>query len=207
MQCKVTDCGSEARYKSACLCQKHYFRQWRYGATETTKVGKGRNRYVMPDGYIHVRRPGHPLANKNGLVSEHRAIVYDDLGPGPMNCELCGVEVTWSNVHIDHIDNSTDNNVRANLRPTCNSCNTQRGRKPEHTYSRNTAITYGGVTLTAHEWGKDPRVMVTGKTIRDRLRAGMTEEQALFAPKKTHNGKPCSKTDKRRQEARKLEKQ
>lgn len=206
MLCSVKDCGREARYKAACLCQKHYFRQRRYGTTETTKVGKGKNRYVMPDGYIHVRIPGHPLASKNGVVAEHRAVVYDDLGPGEMKCALCGVGVTWSTVHIDHIDNSTDNNARENLRPTCNACNTRRGRRPEHTYLGRTSLTHEGVTQTAHEWSKDPRVSVNGATIRRRLRDGMTDQDALFSPKRTHNGKPCRKTELRRSNANNLEK-
>jgi 5-methylcytosine-specific restriction endonuclease McrA len=204
LQCKVDDCGRPARYKAACLCQKHYFRVRRYGTTETTKVGKGRDRYVTPAGYVYVRRPEHPLAIKNGLVAEHRAVVYDDLGPGPMNCELCGVVVTWERVHIDHIDETTENNVRTNLRPTCNACNTQRGRAPEHTYCGRLGITYEGVTKTAHEWASDPRVAVTGKTIRARLNAGQTVEQALFGAKATHNGNTRPADERRRAKAKKL---
>jgi 5-methylcytosine-specific restriction endonuclease McrA len=185
MLCKVEDCERPARYKAACLCQKHYFRVWRYGTPETTRNGKGRDHYVTPSGYVYVRRPGHPLALRSGLVSEHRAVVYDDIGEGPMCCELCGVSVAWDTVHIDHIDESTNNNVRSNLRPTCATCNTRRGRKPEHTYSE-LPIEFGGITQTAHEWSRDPRVRVCGSTIRRRIRSGQSVEQALFGAKKTH---------------------
>ena len=187
MQCKVDDCGNSVRYKAACLCQKHYFRLRRYGTTDTIKVGKGRDRYVTPSGYVRIRRPGHPLANKDGLVSEHRAVVYDDLGPGPMCCELCGVTVTWETVHIDHIDNTTDNNVRSNLRPTCNACNTKRGRLPEHSYAGRLAIEWNGRTMTAHEWVRELSLPISSSCLRRRIRSGQTAEQALFGEKKTHS--------------------
>lgn len=188
MLCKVDGCGRSARYKAARLCQKHYFRQYRYGTTETTRVGKGRDRYVTPSGYVYIRRPNHPLALTSGLVSEHRALVFDDLGPGPMRCALCGIEVTWETVHIDHIDETTDNNVRSNLRPTCSVCNTRRGRRPEYTYKGRLAISFDGVTQTANEWADDPRVCVSNSTISRRLKDGKTIEDALFGPKVTHNG-------------------
>ena len=188
MLCKVEECGREARYKAACLCQKHYFRLRRYGTTETTKVGKGNYRIVMPGGYIRIKQPDHPLADRAGWVAEHRAVLFDDIGPGPMNCELCGVGVTWETVHVDHIDETRDNNVRSNLRPTCNACNTQRGRAPEHTYPGRTAISWDGGTMTAHEWVRELGLGISSNAVRRRLKAGQSVEQALFGRKRTHNG-------------------
>lgn len=184
MQCKVEGCDRAPHYKAACLCQKHYFRVWRYGTTETTKVGKGKERYTNLNGYVWARRPGHPLAGKNGLVSEHRAVVYDDVGPGSMQCELCGCFVTWATVHIDHIDDVRDNNARENLRPTCRACNTRRGRGPEHSFAGRMAVTFNTKTMTPHEWSRQPGVQVASVTIRKRLEAGQSVEQALFGPKK-----------------------
>lgn len=203
MDCKVEDCGRPARYKAACLCQKHYFRDRRYGTTDTTWAGKGKDRHVTTRGYVIVRQPGHPLANDKGWLYEHRAVVFADLGPGPMSCELCGIEVTWETAHIDHIDNTTDNNARSNLRPTCRGCNTKRGRAPEHTYQGRSAITFNGQTMTAHEWVRELALPVTSKTVRCRLNAGQTVEQALFGRKRTHNGAPCRTTAKRREKAAK----
>ncbi len=188
MRCKVDGCDRAARYKADCLCQKHYFRVRRYGTTETTKVGKGCYRIVMPGGYIRIKRPDHPLADRAGWVAEHRAVVFDDIGPGPMNCELCGVGVTWATVHIDHIDETRDNNARSNLRPTCNACNTRRGRAPEHTYQGRTPITWNGRTMTAHEWVRELGLGMSGSTVHRRLNAGQSVEQAMFGPKRTHNG-------------------
>jgi len=52
-----------------------------------------------------------------------------------------------------------------------------------------TVLTFQGETKTAHEWSKDPRVEVSGPTIRRRKAEGKTDEQALFGRKITHNGK------------------
>lgn len=129
MLCKVDGCGRDARYKAAELCQKHYFRQRRYGTTDTTRWGKRAPRLENPAGYQSVHRPDHPLCcDKNGYVYEHRAVLYDAIGVGPHRCALCGKEVTWGTCHVDHIDDDVRNNSRANLRPTCSVCNTQRGR-------------------------------------------------------------------------------
>lgn len=105
-----------------------------------------------------------------------------------MNCELCGVSVTWSDVHIDHIDNSTDNNLRSNLRPTCATCNTRRGMRAPVEWSRTHKIEFQGERKTPTEWARDPRVELSGKQIVLRKKAGMSDGDALFAPKKTHNG-------------------
>lgn len=49
-------------------------------------------------------------------------------------------------------------------------------------------VTYGSETKPAHHWAQDCRVSVTGSTIIRRKKQGMTDEQALFSPKQTHNG-------------------
>lgn len=189
MLCKVEGCGRDGEYKAACLCSMHYHRIRRTGEVELrprTRI----QRFVGLGGYVFVYAKGHPLLDgrKGVYVREHRKVVFDDIGPGPMACELCGKGLTWDTAHIDHIDEVRQNNARGNLRPTCNACNTQRGRDAEHTYS-SMPITFEGVTLTAHEWARDPRVSVNSTTIRSRLRAGQSVEQALFGAKVTHNGK------------------
>ena len=40
MKCCVEGCERDAHYKAAQLCQMHYFRQRRYGTTETVRRGK-----------------------------------------------------------------------------------------------------------------------------------------------------------------------
>jgi diadenosine tetraphosphatase ApaH/serine/threonine PP2A family protein phosphatase len=78
MQCKVDGCGRDVRYKAAQLCQMHYFRQWRYGTTDTIRQGKARPRFEDERGYQFVYAPGHPLLTKGqSYVAEHRKVLYE----------------------------------------------------------------------------------------------------------------------------------
>lgn len=192
MQCKVDGCDREARYKAAELCQKHYFRQWRYGTTDTTKAGKAKPRFEDDRGYQFIYAPTHPLVSKGqSYVAEHRMVLYAAIGPGPMKCELCRCEMTWKTCQTDHIDENPRNNARENLRPLCRRCNTWRSMPPAHVrMPKANVLTWNGETKTAAEWARDPRVNICGRQIALRLRSGMTAEQALFAPKVTHNGSP-----------------
>lgn len=196
MKCHVEGCGRDARYKAAQLCQKHYFRVRRNGATESVGERKKREtgasrklRVTMPGaGYQRIYEPGHPLADSQGYVSEHRKVVFARYGDYLPNCELCGIPVTWGTVHIDHIDRNVKNNSETNLRPLCRPCNTQRDVPPQHTYGHHHSLTFDGKTDTPTGWERDPRVKVSRKTIVARKAAGMSDFDALFAPKVTHNG-------------------
>lgn len=188
MKCKVDGCDRESSYVSQQVCQMHYFRMMRHGTYELTTAGKRNNRSHNSKGYQMLYIPEHPLAMKNGYVYEHRKAVYEKYGEEIPPCELCGKAVNWETVHIDHIDDSVDNNEPANLRALCRACNTMRARVhiPQHTVNGRHAITYNGVTKTATEWARDPRVRVAGNTIVLRLKKGMTVEKALFSEKVTH---------------------
>lgn len=48
-------------------------------------------------------------------------------------------------------------------------------------------LTFNGETKTATDWQRDPRTKVSYATILRRKRSGMTDEEALFSPKKTHS--------------------
>lgn len=48
-------------------------------------------------------------------------------------------------------------------------------------------IEYNGQKKLAHEWSKDHRVSVAASTIHSRKKSGMSDYDALFSPKKTHN--------------------
>lgn len=91
---------------------------------------------------------GHPLAGPNGGVMEHRAVLYDKIGPGQHPCHHCGTVVEWGlDLHVDHLDDDPLNNDPDNLVPSCFPCNihrTQRERPlcprghertPENTYT------------------------------------------------------------------------
>jgi hypothetical protein len=135
-----------------------------------------------------VKRPGHPLAMKNGYVYEHRASVFEKYGFNLPPCELCQKTIDWNVLHVDHIDNIVDNNETDNLRVLCRACNVMRARVLIPSYERkgNHRIEYEGETKTAQEWARDPRVRVAGNTIVNRLKKGMSVKDALFKRKATH---------------------
>lgn len=189
MKCKVEGCDRECKhYPGKGVCQMHYFRMMRYGTYELTKVGKGKERTSNAKGYQMLKLPNHPLAMANGSVYEHRKVIYDRYGDALPPCEKCGKAVTWKTAHIDHIDEVVDNNDESNLRVLCRACNVMRSRVhiPEHTKKGRSSITLNGVTKTASEWSRDPRVNIAANTILFRLRNGMSPEEALFTPKITH---------------------
>jgi len=189
MICKIEKCGREAAYKSACLCQKHYFRLRRNGDFELHTIS-ARPRYEDDRGYQFIHAPSHPLCAKGqSYVGEHRMVLYEAIGPGPMQCELCGVGMTWKTCQSDHIDEDTRNNERGNLRPLCRRCNTWRSMPPAADRMKSAIVlTFNGETKTAQEWSKDPRVNLSGGAIRHRKRRGLSDEECLFGRKITHNG-------------------
>ena len=187
MRCRVDGCERETRYKAAQLCQKHYFRLWRNGSFDLKRSRV--YRVTMPGkGYQRLYEPNHPLAAKDGVVSEHRMIVFAKYGWELPGCELCGKAVDWTTVHIDHKDRDVKNNAPDNLRPLCRVCNTFRDYPKQHTFAGRYAITWDGETKTPEEWARDPRINLLGSTIRHRKHRGMPDYDCLFAPKITHNG-------------------
>ena len=188
MKCIANGCDRDVRYKADQLCQKHYFRKWRYGTTDLTVTGKGKDKYFDSQGYVLMIKHGHPLASKGGLIREHRYVTYEKYGDGPIKCNICSRELSWTNVHVDHKNNNKQDNSLDNLRILCRGCNVMRAHSkvPKHKSKGNHAITYNGTTLTAAEWSRQDGVTVTGNTITRRLNNGRTIEDALFSPSKTH---------------------
>lgn len=171
----------------------HYFRFMRNGTYDTVITRKYRTQ--NPAGYQKLYEPSHALANKDGSVYEHRFVLYNNrdlIGNPVTQCELCGDDISWSSLHVDHIDDDVTNNNLVNLRPTCRSCNTFRG----HTsYSMGSIIlTINGKSLSPEAWSRQGGVKVTGATIRHRYRSGMSDYDCVFAPKKTHKSKDSKTT-------------
>lgn len=80
---------------------------------------------------------GHLLADVNGNVLPHRLVLLDKVGSGSHPCHWCRRSIAWQPkageqaLVTDHLDDVRDNNVPENLVPSCNRCNTWRGRWPE----------------------------------------------------------------------------
>src|SRR5690606_26602635 len=82
-RCKTEGCDKPAERIGAGLCEACYGRLRRTGSTAKRSP---RYRYATRAGYVKLLIPGHPLADSNGLVMEHRKVMYDMLGPGPQTC-------------------------------------------------------------------------------------------------------------------------
>ncbi len=81
--------------------------------------------------YRKIKLPGHPLAQKDGQVYAHRAVLFDKIGPGVHSCHWCGLHIAWgaskrNSILADHVDNDKWNNSPENIVPACYRCNLHR---------------------------------------------------------------------------------
>lgn len=86
--------------------------------------------------YLRSKRPTHLLADTEGMVRVHRAVLYDKIGPGPATCHWCGRELAWKadgirRVVADHLDANTRNNAPSNLVASCRTCNVRRAKRDD----------------------------------------------------------------------------
>lgn len=85
--------------------------------------------------YRCVRIPDHPLADRTGMVGEHRVVLYEAIGPGEHPCHWCRQLIHWGpgygkgSICSDHLDGNPRNNAPENLVPACARCNNTRNRK------------------------------------------------------------------------------
>jgi len=125
-ECSIAGCVRRVRsHKGPVLCDTCYIRIYRGGQSD---LPKRKGRHQTSNGYLVLLRPDHPLARvRDGLVMEHRLVLYNAIGPGPHACEWCGKETAWVDAHVDHLDRNRRNNIRQNLLFSCAACNQQRG--------------------------------------------------------------------------------
>lgn len=190
MKCIADNCERKAIYRTAQLCQKHYFRVRRTGM-HADRVYIRKARLVTPNGYIRLYLPGHPLADQRGYVFEHRAVMWDSVGGACETCALCGKPETWQTCHVDHRDDDRVNNAPSNLRILCRGCNVMRGHTA--TSMGSMLLTVDGVTMTPTAWARQDGVCVSSATIRRRKNLGASDEDAVFGEKITHRNKDAKK--------------
>jgi len=160
----------------------HYFRIMRNGTSDIVRKRNYRSRNGA--GYQLLYEPNHPLTQSTGNVYEHRMVYHDEINSNPTNCEICGKEINWDNLHIDHKDDDITNNKKDNLRATCRPCNTFRGYTL--TSQTDNIITIDGISKSIEGWAKMPEVEVTPAGIRKRLARGYSEYDAIYSPKRVN---------------------
>lgn len=124
--CKESLCQNSAYARG--LCSKHY-QSWLKTAAPEDKRKRAANGSgtLRKDGYIQVRKPGHPTASVNGFAFEHRMLLWDKIGPGAHNCHYCSKSIMWHvDLECDHLDHNRSNNNLENLVPCCEECNRAR---------------------------------------------------------------------------------
>lgn len=110
--CAIDGCLSKPRGKRSLYCDKHNARLRRNGHVELWQPPKLKDH---SGGYKLLYAPTHPLSNGQPRVFEHRAVFYDAYGEGPFSCHWCNKEVSWSSLHIDHLNDKPDDNRVENL--------------------------------------------------------------------------------------------
>lgn len=145
--CSVDECERASRCRG--LCDMHWQRLQANGDPEATQVGERGAGHVRPSsGYRTVYRPGHPLAKTDGKVLEHRAVLFDAIGPGAHMCHWCLAVITWDAPYPtrralvgDHLNFQRSDNRPENLVPCCVSCSARRNQHVKAAFVAAHAIT------------------------------------------------------------------
>lgn len=126
LPCSEEGCGKPGETKG--LCKMHYARLKRTGRLD---IDRSTAPYLGTNGYMRVPYShDHPLANTDGTVYEHRAVLFDAIGYGPHRCHWCETAINWrAGLHVDHLNAVKTDNRRANLVESCQPCNVRRGNK------------------------------------------------------------------------------
>ena len=130
LMCRVDGCSASPSRISAMLCETHFYRLRRTGTTDDRAKAPYRER---SHGYLARTNRDHPASSSNGLLYQHREVLYDTIGPGAHACHWCAKEIEWFTADrkrmlvADHLDGDKVNNDPTNLVPACLHCNGNRG--------------------------------------------------------------------------------
>lgn len=182
-KCTVPECDKPANRKGACLCEAHYMRKRRHGTTD--KIVPNTGPILHSQGYLLDYAPGHALRRSSVRMYQHRVVFFDQHGTGPFNCHWCGCVVTWEDMHVDHVDDDKQNDDLSNLVASCAICNQARGRwKMVAAYRERFGVTIRGEKRTWNEWAAF--VDIARNAIHERIKKGMSIEDAVFTPRGVH---------------------
>jgi hypothetical protein len=187
--CSAGGCERETRSRTAALCETHYYRVRRGGSLALRRVRKERLNHS--GGYVYLYAPDHPLAKRttSRYVGEHRVVFYDVNGEGPFRCHWCSIPVTWSDMHVDHLNDDPKDNEIGNLVASCPRCNQRRGlSKSIATVSERQGrwIEHDGLRLTMGGWSRKlgiSRASLSHRLSRWPLQRALSEGRGVFGPK------------------------
>lgn len=132
-ECVIAGCSKPPKARG--LCGNHYATAHRHGVLDQYRYQSNRGEpFINHHGYRVVHRPGHPLANKQGHVLEHRLVAWETFGPFDPSR------------HVHHIDENKLNNDPSNLEVL-----TPSAHMTEHTSERIRARTGTSPSLRAVE--------------------------------------------------------
>lgn len=176
--CSVEGCRKKTSRRG--WCEMHYTRWWRHGSVDA--LYQPEERRIHSQGYVMVYAPDHPLRRgySTPRVYEHRLVFYEANGDGPFDCHWCGLQVTWDDMHVDHLNAVSDDNRLCNLVSSCGPCNQSRGADAMTKTCRklrSKEITFRGVTKTRAEWAES--LGIKSHALRWRLENGWPLERAL----------------------------
>lgn len=103
--CSVSECD-QPTWGATTECRRHGYSLKKHGSTELPQralLPDGTRRVDPTTGYVRVMRRGHPMANVNGYVFEHRVVMADHLG------RVLGANENVHHVNGDRADNRLDN--------------------------------------------------------------------------------------------------
>ena len=176
--CQADGCEKPTAYGRRNFCEAHYMRLHRKGNLELCQP---KQTLEHTHGYVLQYASGHPLRVNKSRSHEyqHRIVFYDHHGDGPFHCHWCNITVTWSDMHVDHLNSVRDDNRLTNLVPSCPRCNQKRGQeKMRRTMRRNgRQLTAFGKTQSVSEWAQETGISRT--TISWRIDQGWSVQKAL----------------------------
>lgn len=181
--CSVDGCDKPSANLSCGYCDAHYARLRRKGRLE---LDTPRDLADHSHGYKLLYAPGHPLCTKGqqSRVYEHRAVYHALHGDGPFACYHCGCEVTWADMHVDHLNDVRDDNSPGNLAASCPACNKARGEWKMRATMRQRSLrqyTWGGMTQCASEWARS--IGISHAAFMWRVKAGWPLSRIMSEPR------------------------